>query len=90
MNGAVDLQLAMSVITLLLVCGLWLYVARHSEHVERIDRRVSVLEERVAGMPVVKAQLDALGAQMAALSERSAHNYQMTRSIHEYLMENHK
>ncbi len=90
MNAAVDLQLVMSVLTFALVCGLCWYVVRHSERVDRIDRRVSVLEERVAGMPAVKAQLDALSAQVAALRERSDHSYQLMRSIQEYLMENRR
>ena len=81
----VVIQIAVGVITLLGVLGLWAYVARHSERMDRIDRRVSVLEERVSGMPAVRQQLDALSSAVAAIDERTRATVTAVHSIQDYL-----
>lgn len=77
--------IVVGLINLLGVFGLWRYLAQHSEHVGSIDRRVSVLEERVSGMPAVKCQLDALSSAVAAIDERTRTTVTAVHSIQDYL-----
>jgi len=84
---AATLLILLGVVNMLAVLGLWLYVARHSGHLDAIDRRVVALEERISGMPAVRTQLDSLSSQVAGLRERSDHTLQLIRSLQEYLME---
>jgi len=86
-ESASALLILLGVVNMLAVLGLWLYTARHAGHVDAIDRRVIALEERVSGMPAVKAQLDLLASQVSGLRERSDHTLQLIRSVQEYLME---
>lgn len=90
MNTAVDAQLVLTAATLAVLLGLWWYVVRHTARVDQLDRRVSLLEERVSGMPALRATLDAMSNQVAALRERVDTSHQLIRSIQEYLMESRR
>ncbi len=88
MNAAIDLQLALTVLTFAAVLGLWIYLWRHILRVDHLDRRLSLLEERTSGMRERHGVVDNLAAQVAALRERVDTSYQLMRTIQTYLMEN--
>lgn len=57
------------------------------DRIENLDRRVTVLEERVAGIGEIKGRLLALSDSVAALNERSKSTLEMVHSIQEFLRE---
>lgn len=85
MTHVIDVQVALSVLTLLGVFGLWWHMARHAARVDSIDRRVVTLEERIANMTRVREQLDQLSSAVAAVDERTRSATTALHSIQEYL-----
>jgi predicted nuclease with TOPRIM domain len=87
MNEMMDALFTVSLATLFGVCALWWYLARHAQRLEAIDRRVLVLEERAANVTDVRARIDALALNVAALDERSRAQTDTLNRIQKHLSE---